>query len=54
MSAMSAVDIIGGFFLPSMCASGTSSCASGSFGCHCLAPAGLSVSSHSKPNSVSQ
>ena len=47
MSAMSVVAIIGGFFLPSTCASGTSSCASGSLGFHCFAPAGLSVSSQS-------
>jgi hypothetical protein len=53
-SAMSAVDIIGGFFLPGMCASGTSSCASGFDGCHCLAPAGLSTSSQSQPNRVSK
>jgi hypothetical protein len=52
MSARSVVAIIGRWNLPGTWASGTVADA-GSVGCHCLAPAGLSVSSHSQPNSVS-
>src|SRR5262247_1500331 len=43
----SVVSIIGAWRFFGSCASGTVPCASGFFGFHCLAPAGLSVSSHS-------
>src|SRR6188474_2994625 len=43
----SVVNIIGAWRLLGSCASGTVPCASGFFGFHCFAPAGLSVSSHS-------
>jgi hypothetical protein len=46
-SARSDVSIIGACRFFGSCASGTVPCASGFFGFHCLAPAGLSVSSHS-------
>src|SRR5436190_11681889 len=39
--------------LAGSCASGTVPCASGFFGFHCLAPAGLVVSSHSYLNRFS-
>ncbi len=52
--AMSVVAIIGALVLPGTCASGTSEAAFGSVGVHCHAPAGLLVSSHSKPNRFSQ
>src|SRR3954451_9853661 len=41
------VSIIGAWRLDGSCASGTVPLASGFFGVHCFAPAGLSVSSHS-------
>src|SRR6056297_2956606 len=44
---MSVVSIIGAFFLPSTCASGTDPSRAPSLAVHCLAPPGLSVSSHS-------
>src|SRR3954469_20645713 len=47
LSARSVVSIIGAWRLDGSWASGTVPCASGSFGVHCLAPAGLSVSSQS-------
>src|SRR5688500_10887892 len=46
-SERSVVSIIGACRFDGSCASGTVPCASGFFGFHCLAPAGLSVSSHS-------
>jgi hypothetical protein len=52
MRAMSVVAIIGRCSTPGTWASGTVADA-GSVGCHCLAPAGLSVSSHSQRNRVS-
>src|ERR1700753_2672588 len=45
-SASSVVSIIGAWRLLGSCASGTVSLASGFFGVHCFAPAGLLVSSH--------
>jgi hypothetical protein len=42
------VSIVGRRFVDGSCASGT--VASASFATHCFAPAGLSWSSHSKPN----
>src|SRR3954467_7794893 len=53
-SARSVVSIIGACFFDGSCASGTASAAAPPVGFHCFAPAGLSVSSHSKPNSVSK
>ncbi len=50
---MSAVDIIGFTFFEGSCASGTVAAAA-SVGVHCQAPAGLFVSSHSHPKSVSK
>src|SRR5580765_6949292 len=47
LSARSVVSIIGACRFFGSCASGTVPWASGFFGFHCLAPAGLSVSSHS-------
>ncbi len=47
MSATSVVAIIVGTFLPGTCASGARSSSATSLAFHCLAPAGLSVSSHS-------
>src|SRR5688572_16646060 len=44
---MSVVNIIGACRFFGSCASGTVPCASGFFGFHCFAPAGLVVSSHS-------
>jgi hypothetical protein len=52
--AMSAVDIVGGFILPSTWASGTMKPSFTSRGCHCLAPAGDSTSSHSWEKIVSR
>ena len=46
-SARSVVSIIGACRFDGSWASGTVSCASGFFGVHCFAPAGLVVSSHS-------
>src|SRR5262247_4456572 len=46
-SERSVVSIMGACRFDLSCASGTVPCASGFFGFHCLAPAGLSVSSHS-------
>ena len=53
-SERSVVSIIGACRFDLSCASGTVPCASGFFGFHCFAPAGLSVSSHSKPNRLSK
>ena len=53
-SARSVVSIIGACRFDGSCASGTVLCAAASFGVHCLAPAGLSVSSHSWPNRFSR
>src|SRR6185436_20698048 len=50
----SVVSIIGACRLDLSCASGTVPCASGFFGFHCFAPAGLSVSSHSYLNRFSR
>jgi hypothetical protein len=47
MSATSVVAIIVGTFLPGTCASSARSSGRLVLGLHCLAPAGLSVSSHS-------
>src|SRR6056297_2286345 len=44
-NARSVVSIIGGFFFPLICASGTNSWAAFSFGVHWYLPAGLFVSS---------
>src|SRR6516225_9234082 len=53
-SARSVVSIIGGCRLDGSCASGTASSALRSVGRHWCAPAGLFVSSHSKPNRLSK
>ncbi len=53
-SARSVVAIIGACLTDGSCASGTASAAAPSLGFHCLAPAGLSASSHSKPKRVSK
>src|SRR5687767_5154558 len=50
----SVVSIIGACRFDGLCASGTVPCASGFFGLHCFAPAGLSVSSHSYLNRFSR
>src|SRR6476620_5909023 len=54
LNARSVVNIIGACRLAGSCASGTVPCASGFFGVHCLAPAGLVVSSHSYLNRFSR
>src|SRR5918992_5535945 len=53
-SARSVVNIIGAWRFDESCASGTVPWASGFFGVHCLAPAGLVVSSHSYLNRFSR
>src|SRR6266702_8709190 len=50
---MSVVSIIGACLFDGSCASGTLPCASGFFGVHCHAPAGLFVSSQSYLNRLS-
>src|SRR5436190_19041959 len=50
----SVVSIIGEWRFFGSCASGTVPCASGFFGVHCFAPAGLVVSSHSYLNRFSR
>src|SRR5688500_9751717 len=52
--AMSAVDIVGGLTLPATWAAGTQKPSLTSRGCHCLAPAGDSTSSHSWAKIVSR
>src|SRR5918993_5871509 len=54
LSARSVVNIIGACRFVGSCASGTVPCASGFLGVHCLAPAGLVVSSHSYLNRFSR
>src|SRR6266550_8081673 len=51
---MSVVSIIGACRFDGSCASGTVPCASGFFGVHCFAPAGLVVSSQSYLNRLSR
>ena len=51
---MSAVVIIGAWRLSGLWASGTAVAADSSVGIHCWAPAGLRVSFHSYPKSVSK
>src|SRR6185503_8534287 len=53
-SERSVVSIMGACRFDLSCASGTVPCASGFFGFHCLAPAGLCVSSHSYLNRFSR
>src|SRR5918998_3195097 len=53
LSARSVVNIMGACRLLGSCASGTVPFASGFLGVHCLAPAGLVVSSHSYLNRFS-
>src|SRR5688500_6856117 len=53
-SARSVVSMEGAIFLDGSCACGTVPAPAPFFGCHCCAPAGLFVSSHSKPNRFSK
>src|ERR671916_1671158 len=54
LNARSVVNIMGACRLLASCASGTVPRASGFLGVHCLAPAGLVVSSHSYLNRFSR
>ena len=53
-SARSVVSIDGAIRFDGSCACGTVPAPAPFFGCHCCAPAGLFVSSHSKPNRFSK
>src|SRR3954452_231126 len=54
MSATSDVSIVGACVRDASCASGADPAPAPAFGFHCFAPAGLSLSSHSNPKSVSK
>src|SRR3954452_12934836 len=54
LSDRSVVNMMGACRFAGSCGSGTVPCASGFFGVHCFAPAGLVVSSQSYPNRLSR
>lgn len=54
LSDKSVVNITGAWLTPSRWASGTVPAAAPSLGCHCNAPAGLRVCSHSKANRLAR